>query len=107
MGGFFVYGIKVYAFIYINYMKNLSIIFVAVLVFLASTGSADAAKSTTQTSVKTSAQKQAIIRKSIANYKGNCPCPWNTMRNGRSCGKTSAWSKPGGAQPICYEWEIK
>lgn len=55
----------------------------------------------------TSAEKQAKIRKSIAAYSGSCPCPYNTMKNGRNCGKNSAWSKPGGKKPLCYEWEIK
>jgi hypothetical protein len=50
---------------------------------------------------------QSIINKSVASYKGNCPCPWSTMKNGRKCGKNSAWSKPGGAKPICYSSDIK
>ena len=56
---------------------------------------------------KTTSQKQEIIRKSVAAYKGNCPCPWSKMKNGRSCGKNSAWSKPGGKKPICYESDIQ
>lgn len=27
--------------------------------------------------------KQILIQQSISNYSGNCPCPYNTMRNGR------------------------
>ncbi len=50
---------------------------------------------------------QSIINKSVASYKGNCPCPWSAMKNGRKCGKNSAWSKPGGAKPICYSSDIK
>jgi hypothetical protein len=46
--------------------------------------------------------KQAIIRESLASYPGPCPCPYNTMRNGRACGKVSAYSKPGGYSPVCY-----
>lgn len=53
------------------------------------------------------AKKQEMIKKSIQSYKGNCPCPYNTMKNGRSCGKNSAWSKPGGASPLCYLSDIK
>ena len=48
----------------------------------------------------------AIMRASIASYPGNCPCPENTMRNGRRCGGTSAWSRPGGYKPICYTHEV-
>jgi hypothetical protein len=50
--------------------------------------------------------KQAIIQQSLASYPGNCPCPYSTMRNGRSCGKRSAYSRPGGYAPICYEMDV-
>lgn len=35
-------------------------------------------------------------------YVGRCECPYDVMRNGRSCGGRSAYSRPGGAQPRCY-----
>lgn len=50
--------------------------------------------------------KQKIIRDSIASYPGRCPCPYNTDRAGRECGKRSAWSKPGGRAPLCYPDDI-
>lgn len=50
--------------------------------------------------------KQEIIDESIQNYTGNCPCPYNTDRAGRRCGKRSAYSRPGGASPICYPEDI-
>jgi hypothetical protein len=50
--------------------------------------------------------RQRIIRESIASYSGACPCPYNVMRNGRSCGGRSAYSRPGGAAPICYAQDI-
>lgn len=50
--------------------------------------------------------KQEIIRESIAQYKGNCPCPYSTDRSGRSCGKRSAYSRPGGAAPLCYPGDV-
>ena len=50
--------------------------------------------------------KQEIIDDSIAAYPGNCPCPYNSMRNGRSCGGRSAWSREGGYSPICYKKEV-
>lgn len=50
--------------------------------------------------------KQAIIQQSIANYSGNCPCPYNRDRAGRSCGKRSAYSRPGGESPICYPTDV-
>lgn len=50
--------------------------------------------------------KQKIIERSIDNYSGNCPCPYNTTRSGRKCGKRSAYSRPGGYSPICYEHDV-
>lgn len=49
---------------------------------------------------------QAIISASIASYHGNCPCPYNSMRNGRSCGGRSAYSKPGGYAPLCFPQDV-
>jgi hypothetical protein len=46
--------------------------------------------------------RQAIIEQSILAYPGNCPCPYSTTRNGKSCGARSAYSRPGGRSPICY-----
>ena len=50
--------------------------------------------------------KQQIIQQSIASYSGNCPCPYNVARNGSSCGRRSAYSKPGGYDPICYPRDV-
>jgi hypothetical protein len=56
---------------------------------------------------KTDAEiKQLIIKESIAAYKGSCPCPYNTDKAGKSCGARSAYSKPGGASPVCYEKDV-
>lgn len=50
--------------------------------------------------------RKLLIQQSIAAYSGACPCPYNVMRNGRRCGGNSAHSKPGGAEPLCYESDI-
>lgn len=50
--------------------------------------------------------RQAIIEASLASYHGNCPCPYNRMRNGRSCGAVSAYAPPGGASPLCYTRDV-
>ena len=50
--------------------------------------------------------KQQIIEESIASYPGVCACPFNSARNGSSCGKRSAWSKAGGYSPVCYTKEV-
>jgi hypothetical protein len=50
-----------------------------------------------------------IIAGSIALYKATghpCACPSDTMRNGRACGGRSAWSKAGGAKPLCFPTDI-
>ena len=52
------------------------------------------------------AARKAIIQQSLASYPGNCPCPCNRDRAGRRCGKRSAYSKPGGYSPICYESDV-
>jgi hypothetical protein len=35
-----------------------------------------------------------------------CACPDDTMRNGRPCGARSAYSRPGGAAPLCYPSDV-
>jgi hypothetical protein len=32
----------------------------------------------------------------------SCACPDDTMRNGKACGGRTAYSRPGGAAPLCY-----
>ncbi|MEP2890067.1 SH3 domain-containing protein [Tateyamaria sp.] len=49
---------------------------------------------------------KVLISQSISVYPGNCPCPYNRDRAGRRCGKRSAWSKPGGRSPLCYDSDI-
>ncbi len=34
---------------------------------------------------------------------GSCDCPYDTDKRGNSCGRRSAYSRPGGRSPICYE----
>ncbi|PVM92635.1 hypothetical protein DDF62_03175 [Caulobacter radicis] len=50
--------------------------------------------------------KKAIIQQSIANYPGSCACPYNTARNGSSCGGRSAYSRGGGYAPMCYPSDV-
>jgi hypothetical protein len=33
-------------------------------------------------------------------------CPDDTMQNGRACGGRSAYSRPGGAAPLCYPSDV-
>jgi hypothetical protein len=50
--------------------------------------------------------KRQIITESIANYPGVCACPYQSARNGSQCGGRSAYSKPGGYQPKCFEEDV-
>lgn len=50
--------------------------------------------------------KQQMIRESIQSYPGRCPCPYNLASNGSRCGKRSAYTKPGGYAPLCFETDI-
>ncbi|MEQ9907698.1 hypothetical protein ABRP70_07515 [Pectobacterium odoriferum] len=50
--------------------------------------------------------KEKIIRESISSYSGNCPCPYNSARNGSKWGKRSAWNRAGGYSPICYKDDV-
>jgi len=47
-----------------------------------------------------------LIQKSISSYPGNCPCPYNSAKNGSRCGKRSAYSRAGGYSPLCYDKDI-
>lgn len=50
--------------------------------------------------------KQKMIKESIDGYPGNCPCPYNTARNGSRCGKRSAYNRAGGYTPLCYTKDV-
>ena len=49
---------------------------------------------------------QELIERSIARYQGNCACPYNHDRAGRSCGRRSAYSRAGGETPLCYRSDV-
>lgn len=50
--------------------------------------------------------RKKMIQQSIAEYPGNCPCPYNSASNGSRCGGRSAWSRSGGYAPLCYDTDI-
>ena len=50
-----------------------------------------------------------IIAASRAAYYARgrpCACPDDTMRNGRLCGRRSAYSRAGGARPLCSPADV-
>ena len=53
--------------------------------------------------------RQQIVHQSVAEYHGTghpCACPYDLERNGRMCGRVSAYSRPGGAAPLCYPQDV-
>jgi hypothetical protein len=50
-----------------------------------------------------------IVHESRAAYYATglpCACPEDHMRNGRLCGRVSAYIRPGGASPKCYVTDV-
>lgn len=64
------------------------------------------ARQSGQSTQSDAAIRERIVRESIASYPGNCPCPYNTDRAGRRCGRRSAYSRPGGSAPFCYASDV-
>jgi hypothetical protein len=53
--------------------------------------------------------RQQIIQQSVDAYLATghpCACPYNLARNGSTCGGRSAYSRPGGASPLCYPSDV-
>jgi hypothetical protein len=76
---------------------------VAALLILAAT-SAFAAEPLTDAQIR-----EAIVKGSVAAYLATghpCACPYNLARNGSSCAGRSAYSRPGGAEPLCYPGDV-
>ena len=86
-------------------MPHLRIIFVGLLVAVCWSGAASA-----QTAPLTDERvRQQIVQESVAAYLATghpCACPYNSARNGSSCGARSAYSRPGGASPLCYPKDV-
>jgi uncharacterized protein YgiM (DUF1202 family) len=54
----------------------------------------------------TAAIAKLLIAESLASYPSSCPCPYNADRGGRSCGRRSAYTRPGGYAPLCFAKDI-
>lgn len=50
--------------------------------------------------------RDKIIQISTSSYSGSCPCPYFSDRAGRSCGRRSAYNRPGGSSPLCYRNDV-
>ncbi len=85
-------------------MTKVAISFISALTLLcAFTASSVSAK---ENRVSDAAIAQLIIDDSIASYPGNCPCPYNSARNGSRCGKRSAYNRAGGYSPLCFKEDV-
>jgi hypothetical protein len=42
----------------------------------------------------------------IQKYSGDCPCPYNQDSAKHWCGGNSAYTKPRGAEPLCYPADV-
>ena len=52
---------------------------------------------------------EMVVRESRSAYYSTghpCACPEDRASNGSRCGGRSAWSKPGGANPLCYVSDV-
>lgn len=48
-----------------------------------------------------------IVKESIAEYKGICPCPYSTHPDGMQCGYRSAFHKDTTTKkPLCYQISV-
>lgn len=50
--------------------------------------------------------RQLLIDESIAAYDGPCPCPDSIDAAGHRCGARSAYSRDGGASPLCSPGDV-
>ncbi|GEM_PF-3891778 len=84
-------------------MKNILVI----SIFLSFLGSPLVAQEILKSDVLSDAKiRKLIIKESIDAYTGNCACPYNRTKRGYRCGKRSAYSRPGGEEPICYKRDV-
>ena len=82
-------------------MTKVEISFIAALALLSAF-----TVSAKETRLTDAAVAQLIIEESISSYPGNCPCPYNSARNGSRCGKRSAYNRAGGYSPLCFKEDV-
>jgi GYF domain 2 len=61
------------------------------------------------TALSAAAIAAVIVQTSRQRYYASghpCACPDDVTRSGRSCGGNSAYSRPGGAAPLCYVSDV-
>jgi hypothetical protein len=76
---------------------------------LTKSSASKAAKSRAEIALSSAAIAALIVAASRDAYHSTghpCACPDDRMRNGRTCGGRSAYSRPGGAAPLCYPQDV-
>ncbi len=89
-----------------TYQEKLQIVVTAPSQIAIDTSTETDARSSQQESLSDAEIRRILIQQSISRYSGSCPCPYNRDRGGRRCGGRSAYSRPGGASPLCYDSDI-
>ena len=67
------------------------------------------AKRKVETALTAAAIAAIIVQASRDQYHATgrpCACPDDSARNGSACGGRSAYSRPGGAAPLCYPSDV-
>ena len=64
------------------------------------------AKSTHSGFELSASQVAALIAHSRAEFSGECPCPYDLDKSGRSCGKRSAYIRTGASTVLCYPKDV-
>ena len=71
--------------------------------------SADQTKERTTRVLTAAAIALILVQESRNAYYATgrpCACPEDFTRSGRRCGGNSAYSRPGGAEPLCYPGDV-
>lgn len=58
-------------------------------------------------SISDTVSAATLIKQSRDAYSGSCACPYDVDTAGRKCGARSAYSRGGGASPLCYPSDLK
>jgi hypothetical protein len=67
---------------------------------------AEPVRNKARTELTNLALRHIVIAESRASYLGSCACPYDRKIDGRSCGATSAYSRPGGVSPYCFPDDV-
>ena len=86
--------------------RTLAALFAVVLMLVPVWAQAPAKSKSTKPTKSDAQITQEIIKGSIATYAGNCPCPYNTDRAGRSCGRRSTLQSARRGFPVCYASDV-